>query len=207
MLAVWITSPVLAQPMEYSEGASEFSLRLGSASVSLSGSPVIDSEGAFRFEPEWSFSPIQQVPQIRLGFNVGVTMVLDNSSRTIISGDNGLIFAGSSDVPLWIVEPELRLSWRQYLDERHQFFIEPGVAGGVALGFLELEAEDESGDTYDADDSTLFGRVFLRAGARVTGGITGIEASWLSGGNLDFGGNASGDFEEFYVGIFGAISF
>jgi hypothetical protein len=38
-----------------------------------------------------------------------------------------------------------------------------------------------------ANDSTLFDRVFLRAGAQVPGGIAGLECSWLSGGKLVFG--------------------
>ena len=79
---------------------------------------------------------------------------------------------------------------------------------GVAFGFLELNSDDGSGDSFDANDSTVYGRVYLRAGAQVTGGIAGIEASWLSGGRLDFDAdNAAGDLNEFYVGIFGAILF
>ena len=207
---LFIASPARAQDNygdNYADGAPEFSLVMGYANISLKDSPVIDGEGAFRFEPSLSFSPIQQVPQLRLGFDVGVSMVLDDSSRTIISGDSGLIFFGSSSVPLWTIEPELRISWRQYLDPNHTFFVEPGVGGGYAFGFLELDAEDGSGDSYEADDNALFGRVFLRVGARVTGGIAGVEASWMQGDTLDFGGNASGDLEEFYIGIFGALSY
>jgi hypothetical protein len=192
---------------DYVEDAPEFSLGIGYANVTLDGSPVIDGEGAIRFEPTLSFSPFRPLPQLRLGTDVGMTLVLDNSSRTIISGDGGLIFAGSSDIPLWLVEPELRLSWRQYLGDDRGSFIEPGVAGGIAFGFLDLDSDDASGDSYDADDSSLFGRIFLRAGARVTGGVAGIEGSWTTGDTLDFGGNASGDLSEFYIGIFGAISF
>ena len=113
----------------------------------------------------------------------------------------------SSDVPLWFLEPELRISWRQYIGEPHVFFIEPGAGVGYAFGFLELDDEDISTDPYEEEDGAVFSRVFLRAGARVTGGMAGIEASWLAGESLDFGGNASGDLSEFYVGIFGSISF
>ena len=117
-----------------------------------------------------------------------------NSQRTIISRNGTLIFAGSSDVPLWLLEPELRVSWRQYFGDN--FFVEPGVAGGIAFGFFSLNpADGGTGDSYEKDDSTVFGRVFLRAGARV------------SGGKLDFGGGAAGDLSEFYIGIFGALSF
>jgi len=191
----------------FPQGASEFSLSIGYANIDLGSSSILDSESALRFEPSLSFSPIQQLPQLRLGADVGVSMVLDNSTRTIISKDGTLLFAGSGDIPFWLLEPELRLSWRQPLGDQKQFFIEPGIAGGIAWGFLELEAEDGSGDTFDKDDSTLFYRVFLRAGAHVPGGIAGIEASWLSGGNLDLGDNAEGDLGEFYIGIFGTLLF
>jgi hypothetical protein len=188
------------------DGPAEFSLGIGYANVSLGSSSAIDGESALRFEPSLTFSPIQQVPQLRFGADVGVSMVLDNSNRTIVSNDGQLIFFGSSDIPLWTLEPELRLSWRQALDPDHRFFIEPGVAGGALFGFLDLNSPDNI-DSYDANASTVYGRVFLRAGARVTGGIAGFEASWMSGGNLDFGGNASGDVSEWYVGFFGAIQF
>jgi hypothetical protein len=154
-----------------------------------------------------TFAPIQQLPQLRIGGDVGVTLVMDNSSRTIVSGDHGTVFIGSSDVPVWFLEPELRVSWRQYLGSDQQFFIEPGVAGGVAFGFFDITGTNGFSGSYDANDSTLFGRVFLRAGAKMEGGLAGIEASWLSGGDLDFGGNASGSFDEFYIGIFGTICF
>ena len=201
-----MTASVLAQeaPME---GMAEFSLGVGYANVSLSSSDVIDNEGALRFEPAITFSPIRDLPQFRLGADVGVTLVLDNSSRTIISGDDGLIYTGSSDIPLWLLEPEVRLSWRQFFGEHKQFFIEPGLSGGVAFGFLDLDSTTGDSDSYDASDCTLFGRVSLRAGAQVTGGIAGIEASWLAGDNLDLGGNASGDLNMLYIGIFGALMF
>jgi len=198
-------SSTLAQ-LTSEAGPAEFSLGLGYANISLGSDSAIDSEGALRWEPSLTFSPIQQVPELRFGINCGVSLVLDNSNRTIISNDGQLIFFGSSDVPLWTIEPELRLSWRQNLDSNGQFFIEPGVAGGALFGFLELESEDGT-DSYDADASTFYARVFLRAGARVTGGIAGVEASYMQGGDLDFGGNASGEVTEFYIGIFGAIQF
>jgi hypothetical protein len=195
-----------AQPAS-GDGAPEFSLSIGYANVSLSDSPVIDGENALRFEPVLSFSPIEPLPQLRLGASVGVTLVLDNSTRTISSGDNGLIYRGSSDVPLWLLEPELRISWRQYLDANHMVFLEPGVGAGYAFGFLELQSDDQNVDSYDADASTFFGRGFVRLGGRVTGGLAGIEASYMQGSSMNFGGDASGDVEEFYIGIFGALSF
>src|SRR6185437_9559043 len=189
------------------QGPGEFSLSVGYANLSVGSGGLIDGESALRFEPSLTFAPVQQLPQLRMGGDVGVTLVLDNSSRTVISGDHGLIFTGSSDIPVWFIEPEFRISWRQTLGDANQFFIEPGIAGGVAFGRMELDANDGSGDSYNANSNTAFGRVFLRAGARVTGGLAGFEASWLSGGQMDFGDNASGDFSEFYIGFFGALYF
>jgi hypothetical protein len=205
LLAALRTPPAAAQSI-LDDGPAEFSLSIGYANISLGSDSAIDNDSALRFEPSVSFSPIRQLPQLRLGGDVGVSMVLDNSTRTIISSNGTLIFAGSSDVPLWLLEPELRLSWRQTFGSDHQFFIEPGVAGGAVFGFLDLDSSDHS-QSYDADASTFYGRVFLRAGALVPGGTAGFEASWLSGGKLDFGGNASGDVREFYVGFFGALMF
>ena len=38
-------------------------------------------------------------------------------------------------------------------------------------------------------------------------GIAGVEGWWLTGDTLDFGGNAAGDLEEWYIGIFGSLAF
>ena len=201
-------APAWGQEDWSADGAAEFSLSMGYANVSLRHSDVIDGESAFRFEPVLSLAPLKPLPQLRVGADLGVTLVLDNTQRTVISNNGTLIVAGSSDVPLWLLEPELRLSWRQYFGESHTVFVEGGAAGGVAFGFFQLNtSQDGTGDSYDKDDSTVFGRVFLRAGARVTGGLAGIEASYLAGNKLDFGGNAAGDLTEWYVGIFGALVF
>lgn len=207
VFAVALSSP-LARGQSFdasSDGMAEFSLGIGYANVSLSGSDVIDGEGALRFEPAVTFSPIPSLPQLRLGGDVGVTMVLDNSSRTLIINDGNTVYRGSSDVPLWLLEPELRLSWRQFLGADHMFFIEPGVAGGVVFGFLDLDSETNG--SYSSDASGAFGRVFLRAGSKVDGGTFGFEASYTNGASLDFGGDASGELQEFYIGIFGALAF
>ena len=48
---------------------------------------------------------------------------------------------GSSDVPFLTIEPEARLSWRQYLDARHTWYIEPGIGGGAVAGYLDIQPE------------------------------------------------------------------
>ena len=187
-------------------GMADFSLGMGYVNITLDDSPIIDSESGFRFDPTLTFSPLPEaLPQLRLGVGVGFNLVLDDSQRALISNDGQLIFFGSSDVPLWLFEPELRVSWRQWFGDT--WFVEGGVAGGFALGYLELDSIDDTDDSYDANDTAPFGRAFFRVGARVTGGIAGFEGSYLVGDELDFGGNASGELTEWYVGIFGAIVF
>jgi hypothetical protein len=205
VVALTASTPARAQEAAF-QALPEFSLGIGYANVTLEGSPVIDNESGIRFDPTLSFAPIgEALPQLRLGVAVGFTLVLDNSSRTLISKDGQLLFFGSSDIPLWLVEPELRVSWRQWFGDT--WFIEGGVGGGIAIGTLQLDATEPGGDSYEESDSTPFGRAFLRAGARVTGGSAGVEGWWLVGDTLDFGGNASGDLTEWYVGVFGALSF
>src|SRR3954447_26801595 len=67
------------------EGMPEFALSIGYANVSLSDSKVIDGESALRFEPALTLSPIAALPQLRIGADVGGTLVLDNSQRVIVS--------------------------------------------------------------------------------------------------------------------------
>ena len=202
VLALATAASVSAQSVD--DGSSEFALSIGYANVGLGSSSSLDSQDALRWETSLTFAPLRQLPQLRLGGDVGVSLVLEDSTTIFISRNGQTIFAGTSQVPLWTIEPELRLSWRQSF-ANGAFFVEPGVAGGLAWGFLDLH--DDAGNSYSADSSTAFGRVFLRAGARVSGGLAGIEASYAAGGNMNFGGDASGDFREFYIGIFGSLSF
>jgi hypothetical protein len=206
LVVLWCGVPVSAQ-FFYSSGTTDLGLSMGYANIDLGASSVISHEGAFRFEPSFTFVPLPSVPQLRVGGDAGASFVLDNSTHTIISHNGQLIIAGSADVPFWMIEPELRLSWRQQFGPDNALFIEPGIAGGFAFGYLELHDANNPDISYHANSSTGFGRAFLRAGARVTGGTAGIEASCLAGGRMDFGGNAAGDLREFYIGVFGALQF
>jgi hypothetical protein len=186
----------------------EFSLGIGYAGISV-GDEALEGEDALKFDPTLTFSIFPDLPQLRAGFGVGVALVRDDTNRTIISNDGNLVVIGSSDLPLWFVEPEARLSWRQYIGDAYSFFIEPGIAAGWTFGYLDLDDDEDSpGDeSYSEGDSTWHTRVFLRIGGRVEGGMAGIEASWMHGGDLDLADNAQGDLEEFYVGIFGTLVF
>jgi hypothetical protein len=185
----------------------EFTLGIGYSNISL-GDGEFDSENALHIDPSLSFSPLAKLPQLRLGVGVPFSLVLDNSSRTIISRDGTLIVTGSSDIPLWLLEPEIKLSWRQYFGEKRTFFIEPGVTAGGTFAFLSIDADGSStGESFDESASAWSARAFLRAGGRADGGFAGIEASYLRSGNIDLADNADGQLEEWYIGIFGSIAF
>jgi hypothetical protein len=185
---------------------SEFLLGVGYSNISV-GSSLLSNEGAVHFNPSLTFAPFQRLPQLRMGANVGVSLVLDNSSRTLIIDNGQVLFIGSSDVPLWTLEPEACISWRQNFGHSNEFYIEPGVAGGGMFGFLHLQSEEENVANYDANSQTGYGKVFLRAGLRVPYGSAGIEGSYLAGGRMNFGNGISGDVQEWYIGIFGALEF
>jgi len=201
------TRAVLAQESDI-PATTDFSLGVGYASISV-GDGELDNEGAWKFDPSLTFSIVPGLPQLRAGFAVPFALVLDNSQRTIISNGGSLVVIGSSDLPLWFIEPEARLSWRQYIGDASEFFIEPGVAAGWTYGYLDLDDDPDSpgSNSYSEGDSTWHTRVFLRVGARMEGGFGGIEAAWMRGGDLDFADNAQGDLEEFYIGVFGQLTF
>jgi len=192
----------------YNHLAPEFSVGVGYTHISIGDSDsLLHSEDALRFDPVVSFSPVAKVPQFRLGAALGVSMVIDNSERTIIS-NGGVIIVGSSDVPFLTLEPEVRASWRQPFGKHDAFYVEPGLAIGSIVGHLDIDASDtDSGRSFDDWEGDVAGRFFFAFGARVPGGIAGVEASYARGGSLHFAENASGDVEQFYVGFFGALRF
>jgi hypothetical protein len=210
IVACVLISTSAATAQDAPPGTSDFTLGIGYAHISVGDddSPL-DSEDAIKFDPSLTFALIPGLPQLRLGPAVGVTIVTDNSKRVIIANDGRLIVAGSSEIPLWFVQPELRLSWRQYLDPDHTIFVEPGVAAGWTYGQIELDDDEETAadESFRQSDWTTSARVFLRAGARVAGGYAGVEASWMRGNDLDLAANARGNVEEFYIGVYGALAF
>ena len=157
---------------------------------------------ALRFDSVLNFSPIETLPQLRLGAAFGLSMVLDNSSRTIIYNGGSLTITGTSDVPFLLLEPEGRLSWRQTFADT--MFIEPGVGIGGAFGQLKIDNETQSVEKWA---SCLDARVFLNVGLAFTGGEGGLQLSYMHGGTMDFAQNARGDLNQFYIGVYGALWF
>ncbi len=189
------------------DGLPEFGVGIGYSNIDLN-SPVAHDQDALHFVPSLSCSPIGVLPQLRLSANIGTSFVFDNSIHTIIVNNGSLTIAGSSSIPLWLLEPELSLSWRQTFGKEGQgVFVEPGIAGGGAFGFLDLDNINGTGNSYTANSSTGYGRVFLRAGGVSGTGIFGLEGSYLQGGHMDFGGSSSGDLKELYIGVFASFRF
>ena len=192
---------------------SEFALGLGWSRIEFDGdAPLVDARDCIHFEPVLSFVPFGQVPQLRLGAAVGWSAALDDTSGAIISGDNGLIVVTSSDVSFMMFEPELRLSWRQPVGPGGLYFLEPGVAAGAAIGWLDLSGRDpDDAAAVEQDisetDASFQWKVFLRAGVPFSNGLAGIEASYMTAGELDFGDDIRGEPSEFYLGIWGALQF
>ena len=188
-------------------GDPDFSLGIGYGNFSVGGSDSpLDGLDMLRFDAATSIGPLPNLPQLRIGAALGFGFVLDSSGFFIIS-DGGIAAGASGDVPMIVFEPELRVSWRQYLGGG-AFFLEPGVGLGGAIANISIDADDTStGEDFDEWDSTFTGRAFLNLGFEVEGGFAGFQISYMRGDDLDFGTEASGDVEEFYVGIFGALRF
>ena len=108
----------------------------------------------------------------------------------------------------------MRLSWRQPFGPDGLYFIEPGIAAGAAIGWLDVagravpggSSTDANSDFTDTDASFQW-KVFLRAGVPFSNGLAGIEASYMRAGRLEFADDIGGKPSEFYIGIFGALQF
>lgn len=191
----------------------EFALGVGYARVNFEGdAPLVDDRDTLHLEPVLTVAPLDQLRQLRLGAGLGWSMALDDTKGAFISHDGELVAVASADTTFMLFEPDLRLSWRQPLDRDGNSFVEFGGAAGAAIGWLDVgDEDDEVTDpdevTFSETDTSFQWRVFLRAGMRVDNGFAGIEASYMRAGDLTFADDVSGEAEEFYIGIFGALQF
>lgn len=207
-LVALIVFPTLASAQSEFAGGPEFLLGIGYANISVGGSSsVLNSQNAVMLDPVLSISPIGSLPQLRLGIAADVGFVLDNSQRSIIFDNGGLVITGNSDVPFVLFTPEARLSWFQTLGKSQQFFIEPGIGVGGAFGWLTVNPLVAGGKSVNESESTIEGRAFLNIGMQVPDGMAGLQFSYTRGGDMDFANNARGELSAFYVGIFGAFRF
>jgi hypothetical protein len=194
-----------AAPLGPSTTTGEFAAGIGYAYVNVGGSDSpLDSASALRLEFSGSFSPVESLPQLRLGGAIGTAAVFDDSDLAIISS-GGVVVVGHSTIPLWLLEPELRLSWRQPLGNEG-LFIEPGVGAGALIAFLSVQSDDSlSGRSFDETDTGLSVRGFVNVGVLAGGGIAGVQISYAHAQDIHLADNISGGVDEFYIGIFGIL--
>jgi hypothetical protein len=187
--------------------APEFSAGIGYAHLSIGNSEsVLSDENALRFEFSASFSPLQKLPQLRLGAAIGTSLVFDDSDMAVVSS-GGVVIVGHSTVPQFTVEPEARISWRQPLGNG-AWYVEPGFGFGGAIAHLDVNADQTSSNQSVSETGAAFaGRAFVNVGFNTGGGFAGVQLSYLGSGNLDLVDNASGDLDEFYFGLFGSLRF
>ena len=191
----------------------EFAFGAGYSRVNFdSDSPLIHGRDCLHLDPFVSFSPIERLPQLRLGAAVGFSAALDDTRGQLITSGGETFFVSGSDANLLLFEPELRVSWRQTFGQDKLCFVEAGVAGGGVIAWLSTGNGDASGSgtprsDFEDTEASWSARAFVRLGIPVTGGIAGLEASYLRGGKMKFADAVRGDLEEYYVGIFGALKF
>lgn len=218
-LRVWAWSLVLSAILAASplaaraQGETEFLLGVGYTRMNFDGdSPLIDDRDGVHLDPVFSFAPVEDLPQLRLGAAFGISFAVDDTRGAFVSDEDGAtLFIDGDDSSLMLFEPELRISWRQALAEGEAVFVEAGVGGGGVIGWLSAGDDEGPGDPdgaeLDETDAAFMARALVRFGVHVTSGIVGVEASYMVGGDLDFAEGIGGDVSEAYVGIFGALSF
>jgi hypothetical protein len=133
-------------------------------------------------------------------------MVFDNSDLVIISG-GGAVVVGHSTIPLWLVEPEARLSWRQPLgDPGGGLFVEPGVGAGALIASLSIDSDDSfSTQSISETDAGFSVRGFVNVGVRTGQGLGGVQFSYAHADDIHLADNISGAADEFYIGIYGVL--
>ena len=135
--------------------------------------------------PSFSLAPIADAPQFRLGGGVGFSWTRGEIDDAFLAGD----------ADLFLITPELLLSWRQPLGDAGRWYLEPGVGVGGVIGALWVIGTDW-GYGYSV-------RPFLRAAYQSDDWSAGVEASYRFG-NLDFG-DSDGEIENLEVGVFVAF--
>jgi hypothetical protein len=164
----------------------EFTMLGGATSVSFDDD-FIDNEWGVWLAPSFSFSPVSSTPEFRLGAGVSFAWVsVDTDS------DTGTLF-NTGDADLYLITPELLISWRQPIGDH--FYLEPGIGVGAVIGLL-----DSFGTESDVGYSI---RPYIRAGYDAARWSAGMEAAYRFG-QLDLGGGSS-DLQNFSIGVF--ISF
>jgi hypothetical protein len=196
----------------------EFDLGFGYSHLHLSGSDRFKNRDGARIEPRFSIAPFSELRPLRFGFGLGMSSYSheldDDVTITIDDGDEIHIIRADQWETVSLVSPEFQLSWRQPLDGRGRFFLEPGVAVGPVFANYAVYDEYWWGDDDDDDDDhesewdTTFGvRPFLRLGYQEHWYAFGLEASYMFGGSVDLTDQVQGDVQELFLGGFFGFRF
>ena len=159
----------------------ELSLRAGGTRLSIDDDDdALDGQWGVTVEPSFSLSPLTDLPQFRLGAGVDLAWISVDVDNEFVAGQ----------LDLFLITPELLLSWRQPVSDR--WYVEPGVGVGAMIGAVDFIGIDW-GSGYSV-------RPFLRIGYQADNWSAGVEASYCLG-HLDFG-DGDGDIEKLSVAFF-----
>ena len=185
----------------------DFSLSIGYSHLHIDGAQRFEDRDGVRLEPRVSFGFFDKLPELRLGFGLGISgYAHELDSDTIITIDNGhdveTIHADDWE-GISVLEPEFQISWRQTFGGDHRWYIEPGVGLGAAIANYYIADDFWWSDSHDNEwDSTFEARPFIRAGYQGDRWLFGLEGSYMFGGNVDLTDQVQGDLSEWYVGGF-----
>jgi hypothetical protein len=184
---------------------SDVSFSIGYAKLWLDGSgPPFDKQDGVRTEIRGSFSPADELPQLRLGFALGFsgfTQDIPDGEVIIIDDDDVFVVQTDDFETISFIVPEFQASWKQPIGDDEAFFIEPGVALGVVIGYFTV-GDWWWGYEVAEWDANVAVRPFIRAGFQAEDFLLGLEASYLWGGDLHFTEDIHGLPNELYVGFF-----
>ena len=163
----------------------EFSLAGGATQLYIDedgDDDVLNDQWGPWIRPSFSFAPSENTPQLRLGGGVEFSWISGTVDDEFITGE----------LDLFLITPELLLSWRQPIGDAARWYVEPGVGVGPAIGALWFVGT-EWGYGYSV-------RPFLRGGYQADHWSAGIEASYRFG-RLNFDDGDS-DIENLELGLF-----
>ncbi len=160
--------------------AFELSLTAGGTRLSIEDDDALDGQWGVTVEPSFSLAPLSGTPEFRIGAGVGLAWISADIDNEFIAGQ----------LDLFLITPELLLSWRQPVAEA--WYVEPGVGVGAVIGAVDFVGV-EWGSGYSA-------RPFVRIGYQADTWSAGVEASYRFG-RLDLG-ESDGDLENLTVALF-----
>ena len=131
-----------------------------------------------------TLNPFPDLERLRIGAGVGVSYFTEDVTVSLDIYSSSVL-----EMELFLVTPEVLVSWRQPLGNK--FYVEPGVGVGVVIGYLYA-----FGDDVAAGYSI---RPFVRLGYDAGRWMAGLEAGW------QFGAVDLGEVEDVRVFTFGGF--